>query len=235
MDHPHSFSIITPVYNEASIIEEAILQNIMVLENAHVQYEIMVVDDGSQDNSGHILRKKFSGNSRIKIIHHATNVGFGGAVKTGIKNAANTYLLCVPADSPLTDELFSAFKNSLTKADVIVSYRIARLGYTPRMRLNSAVYHFLIEIMFDIHLQDFNWIHLYHRRIFEEGKIEITAKGIFMLAEVLIKAQQNGFTFFEIPVVQSERLTGIASASKFSVMLKTFFEMLQFLLKQKKS
>ncbi len=232
MNNQPSFSIITPVYNEASIIEEAILQNIAVLENAQVVYEIIIVNDGSLDKTADILEKKFTVHPKIKFISHRTNMGFGGAVKTGIENTTNTYLLCVPVDSPLTDELFQAFKNAANKADVVVSYRIARLGYTPRMRLNSFVYHFLIELMFDIHLQDFNWIHLYHRRLFKEGGIEITSKGIFMLAEVLIKAQSKGYTFFEIPVVQSERITGTASASKFSVMLKTFFEMTAFRYKQ---
>lgn len=228
MIQPLSFSIITPVYNEAPIVKNTVLQNISVLEGAGADYEIVVVNDGSSDRSGQILQNEFGNHHKIKLIDHEENKGFGAAMKTGIETATNTYLLCVPADSPLTDELFSAFRSAVSKADVIVSYRIARLGYTPRMRINSFLYHVLIELMFDIHLQDFNWIHLYHRRIFDEDKIEITAKGIFMLAEVLVKAQYKGYTFFEIPVVQSERITGTASASKFSVMLKTFFEMASF-------
>jgi glycosyltransferase involved in cell wall biosynthesis len=222
------FSIITPVYNEEAIIVEAVNKNLQVMESAGVEYEMIIVNDSSADASAALLNTHFYNHPKIKIFHHTANQGFGGAVKTGIENTRNTYLLCVPADSPLTDKIFNDFKTGARKADIVASYRIAQLGYTPRMRLFSYVYHFLIEIMFDIHLQDFNWIHLYHRKIFDEGKIQITSQGIFMLAEVLIKAQRKGYTFYEIPVVQPERLTGVASASRFSVIMKTIGEMVAF-------
>lgn len=228
MSYSFSFSIITPVFNEAPIIKRALLQNISVLESTNVEYEIIVVNDGSTDGSLEILRNEFAQNRKVKIIHHGINKGFGGTIKTGIENATNTYIFCVPADSPLTDEILFAFKESCLKADVVVSYRIVRLGYTLRMRIASWVYHLLIENLFDIHFVDFNWMHLYHRKIFEKNKIAIESKGVFMLAEVLIKAQHSGCTFCEIPVAQSERITGTPSASKFSVILKTLYEMVAF-------
>ena len=228
-----SFSILVPVYNEEAIVIAAIEQNIAVLTAAGVFYEIIVINDGSTDNTDFLLKNNFTDKEFVKIIHHSTNNGFGGAAKTGILHTKNNYIICVPADSPLTDEVFAAFIGAINKADIVVSYRIARLGYTPRMRFNSLVYHLLIEILFDIHFADFNWIHLYHRRIFDEGKIEITSKGIFMLAEILIKASWKGYSFYEIPVAQTERLTGIASASKFSVALKTLKEVILFKVQDK--
>jgi len=223
-----SFSIITPVYNEEAIIVNSINQNLEVLEKSGVNYEMVIINDGSRDRSGELITENFGFNDKIRIIHSHNNMGFGMAVKEGLQSARNVYLLSIPADSPLTTEVFDAFKAAAAKADIVVSYRIARLGYTPRMRLNSHVYHLLIEIIFDIHLVDFNWIHLYNRKVFTEGNIKITSKGIFMLAEVLIQAQKKGYTFCEIPVAQSERLTGIASASKFSSVLKTSLEMITF-------
>ena len=223
-----SYSIIVPVYNEEAIVINAIEQNIAVLSATGVCYEIVVINDGSKDNTRLLLDSNFTYNEFVKIIHHTTNNGFGGAVKTGIQQAKNKYILCVPTDSPLTNEVFTAFMNAAPKADVIVSHRIARLGYTPRMRFNSYVYHLLIEFLFNIHFEDFNWIHLYNRKIFDEGKIEITSKGVFMLAEALIRASKKGYSFHEIPVTQTERITGVASASKFSVVLKTLFEVIQF-------
>ena len=228
-----SYSIIVPVYNEEAIVITAIEQNISVLTAADVCYEIIVIDDGSTDQTRSLLNTYFLDNTIVKIIHHNSNHGFGGAVKTGILHSKNTYVLCVPADSPLTNEVFAAFMNSAPKADVIVSYRIARLGYTPRMRFNSYVYHLLIEFLFDIHFADFNWIHLYNRKIFDEGKIEITAKGIFMLAEVLIRANKKGYSFHEIPVAQTERLTGIASSNRLTVVLFTLTELFSFLITEK--
>jgi len=226
-----SFSIVVPVYNEEAIVINSIEQNISVLDSVNKIYEIIIVNDASRDSSKLLIENNFSNRSCIKIIHHEINSGFGGAVRTGISNASFQYILCVPVDSPLTEETFAKFIEASSKADIIVSYRIARLGYTPRMRLNSWIYHLLIELIFDIHFVDFNWIHLYNRKIFDDGNIEITSKGIFMLVEVLIKATKKGYTFYEIPVDQSERMTGVASASKFSVALKTLMEIVQFCFK----
>jgi glycosyltransferase involved in cell wall biosynthesis len=228
--YSNSYSIIIPVYNEEDIILRSIDQNISVLDNAEVDYELIIVNDGSKDSSGELINQ-FLINKRVQVFHHSDNVGFGGAVKTGINLARNTLILCVPADSPLTEPIFKDFMAVAPKADVIVSYRIARLGYTPRMRLNSYVYHLLIEFLFDIHFVDFNWIHLYNRNIFDEGKIEITSKGIFMLAEVLIQADRKGYNFIEIPVAQNERITGIATASKFSIIFKTLYEIARYYIK----
>jgi glycosyltransferase involved in cell wall biosynthesis len=223
-----TFSIIIPIYNEENIIVNSTFQNIAVLKSAQVNYEIILVNDGSSDNSSQLITDNFEPSSQIRIINLMENMGFGGAVKTGISMSKHKFILCVPVDSPLTSETFNAFKEAAHKADIIVSYRIARLGYTPLMRWNSYIYHLLIEVLFDIHLADFNWIHLYNRKIFDEGKIKIKSKGIFMLAEILIRSQRKGYSFLEIPVVQTQRLTGIASASKLGVMLKTVWEMIVF-------
>ena len=137
----------------------------------------------------------------------------------------------MPADSPLTPELYRAFSTHAPKADVLVSYRQKRIGYTPLMLFNSWLYHFTISVLFGMRLRDYNWIHLYHRKIFTEGKISIEYKGIFMLAEILIKAKRKDFTFYEFEVQQTQRLTGIATASKPSAMLCTFFDVVSFRLK----
>lgn len=226
--YPLSFSIVTPVYNEEAIIINSIQHNIQVLEKTGLEYEIIVVNDGSKDNSYKLILENFKSHPKIKIINLDQNRGFGYAIKMGLSKTINTFLICVPADSPLTGDVFESFKAATARADIVVSARIARLGYTPRMLLNSYIYHWLVKILFGIHLKDFNWIHLYHRKIFDASKIEITSNGIFMLAEVLIRAQMEGYTFCEIYIPQSERLTGIASASRFTVILKTLKEMITF-------
>jgi hypothetical protein len=68
---------------------------------------------------------------------------------------------------------------------------------------------------------------MYHRRIFDNG-VTIQSKGMFMLAEVLIAAKKKGYTFYEIPVRQTQRITGVATASKLSTILKTLKEILSY-------
>jgi len=219
-----SVSVVTPVFNEEEIIESAIKTNLLLLKQFNCDFEVVIVNDCSTDGSAMIIDRCFSNSAEIKIVHKPANEGFGGAVKSGIAVASKDYILCVPADSPLTSEVLEVFIKAAGKADIVVSYRLERLGYTWRMKVNSKVFHFLVSKLFDIQFRDFNWIHMYSRRIFSIGGIEIRSKGLFMLAEVLIAAKRKGFSFYEIPVQQTQRATGIATASKLSTLINTLRE-----------
>lgn len=223
-----SVSIIVPAYNEEAIIKKAILQAYTLLVADNADFEIIIVNDGSTDNTTKIIDSNFYNTAHIFIHHKNVNEGFGSAVRLGIEKADKEYLLCVPVDSPLTADVYSAFKNNAHKGDVIVSYRQKRVGYSYWKLFNSWAYHQLISILFHIRLKDYNWMHMYHRKIFDEGKINIEYNGIFMLAEILIKAKQKKFSFFEIEVEQHERLTGIATASKPSAIIKTLAAVFSF-------
>jgi len=223
-----SVSVIIPAYNEEAIIQSAVKSALDILAASDADFEIIVVNDGSRDKTGQILDTAFAHAQEIQIYHKPINEGFGSAIRTGVKRAKKDYIFCVPADSPLTMDLYTAFSSHATRADILVSYRRVKLGYSFRRHLNSYVYHKLVSVLFSMNLKDYNWIHMYHRKIFEEGKIEIEYNGIFMLAEILIKANRAGFSFYEFEVEQKERLTGIATASKFTAILKTLGEIISF-------
>lgn len=223
-----SVSIIIPAYNEEKIIEKAINQALTILNAESADYEIIIVNDGSSDKTAELINSYSNHFQKITVFHKLQNEGFGSAVRKGISMATKTHLLCVPVDSPLTIELFTIFRDKADCADIIVSYRKKRLGYSKWKLFNSWIYHILITYFFSINLRDYNWIHMYNRKIFTTGKIEIEYKGIFMLAEILIKAKRKGFTFYEVEVEQTERLTGIATASKPSAIIKTIFDVFSF-------
>lgn len=230
MSEKKSVSIITPVYNEEEIIETSVKTNLNLLLEFNLDFEIIIVNDGSTDESLKIIHQNFSGIKEITVLNQDKNKGFGSTVMKGIAAATKNYILCVPVDSSLTNDVLSSFLQSTDKADIIVSYRLKRLGYNWRMKLNSIVFRFLVIILFNINLRDFNWIHMYPKRLFDD--INVKSSGLFMLAEILVSAKRKGYTFYEIPVEQKQRLTGIATASKLSSVLKTIAEMLQFYFKK---
>jgi glycosyltransferase involved in cell wall biosynthesis len=230
-----SVSVIIPAFNEEAIIETSVNQALQILKCHSADFEVIIVNDCSSDRTREILDSKFSQFKEISIIHKVKNEGFGSAIRTGISNSTKEFLFCVPVDSPLTTDLFLSFRENSNKADVLVSYRKKRLGYSTLMLFNSWLYHLIISILFGLRLKDYNWIHLYNRKIFDQGEIKIDYNGIFMLAEILIKAKQKGYTFYEFEVIQTQRLTGIATSAKPSVVFQTFMDMLVFRLKLKES
>ncbi len=228
LNNQFSVSVVTPIYNEEEIVVQAIHQNLDALNQLQCNYEIIVVNDGSTDKSRGLLEKHFAHFEKIKIIHHSKNEGFGRAVMSGIKQANKDYILCIPSDNPLSLSMLKNFAAAAEKADIIVGYRNGRNGYTPMMRLNAQVFHGAVTTLFNIQLRDFNWIHMYSRNFFAERKVKVQSTGIFMLAEILIRAKKEGCTFHEIFIEQSVRVSGVASASKLSTMVKTLKELLLF-------
>ncbi|OFY71338.1 MAG: hypothetical protein A3G23_04050 [Bacteroidetes bacterium RIFCSPLOWO2_12_FULL_37_12] len=230
MENKPDFTVIVPVYNELGRITDSINTSLSTLKSFEIDYELIIVNDGSTDGSEKEINL-FSTIQGVKILNKL-NGGIGSAIHVGIKNSTNTYIIFVPVDSPLTPEVFGAFHNNLGKADILVSYRKVRLGYTLRMKFNSWLYNKVIGLFFGLSLKDFNWIHLYNRKIFVNG-INIEYGGIFMLAEILIKAKRMNFTFYEFPVEMIKRSGGVSTAGSFKALSRTGLDFLTFMLRKR--
>lgn len=231
MSSSSSLSLIIPAYNEEKDIIKAIDQNIEILKAYNIDFEIIVVNDGSIDNTRSLIENRSYDQNTVKLFSKE-NGGFGSAIKKGIELSDKEYIIFVPVDSPLTTDVSKKFIESLGKADILVSYRIRREGYTKRMKANSVFFHFFISKLFSIDLHDYTWIHVYKRSIFENG-ITIEYPGIFMLPEVLIKAKDMNLSFYEFPVAMSIRENGIATAASYKVAFYTFRDMIDFYIKRK--
>jgi len=91
-------SIIIPVYNEAKTIKEILLRVIKAKLPKDIKREIIVVDDGSTDETARILKEKFHNVRDIRLFSHKINRGKGAAIRTGIKGATGDILLIQDAD-----------------------------------------------------------------------------------------------------------------------------------------
>lgn len=118
-------SAIIPAFNESGKIINAIEKTAAYFETEKLEYEIIVVNDGSSDNSLALLRAFSEKNSKIKIISLAKNYGKGYAVKTGMMNAVGTYRIFFDADLSVPLETVKTFLNTLknNSADVVIGTR----------------------------------------------------------------------------------------------------------------
>lgn len=225
-----SLSVIIPAFNEESEIVYAIQENLRILDSYSLIYEIIIINDGSNDKTKSIVRNFVIDNNRVKLFNKS-NGGFGSAIKLGIEKSKYEFILCIPVDGPLTNKIFNPFYSSFEFFDVLIGYREERNGYTTRMLFNSWFYHKIISFLFGMKLKDYNWIHGYRKSIFKH--IEIEYSGIFMLAEILIKAEGKKFIIKEIPVNMPKRRAGIATASSWAAAWKTLTDTFSFYFKTK--
>lgn len=226
-----SISFVTPVYNEEAILEKNVSENIAIIDSLVQNYELILVNDGSIDKSWSLMNKLGLSFKKIVLVNRLKNEGIGAAILTGILMAKKGFVICIPADYVLTQESLSLLQSQIEHADVVLGYRENRVGYSKRMKINSFAFGYLVEVLFKIYVKDFNWIHGYKLSNFNNHNLTIDSKGIFSLAEVVIRAKINRLEIIEIPIKQTQRLTGVATASRWSSVFKTLYEMFVFRVK----
>lgn len=220
-----ALSIVLPAYNEEALLDGCVRQLHAALVALGIKAEIIIVDDGSRDETPRIadaLALELPG----VVCCHQQNQGIGGAFRTGVARATGEYLILWPADMPAEPADLEPFTSQFGRADVIVGVRRARLGYNPLMQINAWLYPRLARALFDLRLRDVNWIHAYRRAQFV--RITLTQRGIPMLVEALVRLRDLGATFVEVDVTMKARLGGVPSASRFKVMGRTLHGLLQF-------
>ncbi|MEE0859635.1 MAG: glycosyltransferase family 2 protein [Acutalibacteraceae bacterium] len=104
-------SIIVPVYNVEKVLHNCIES---ILSQTFTDFELLLIDDGSPDNSGAICDKYADRDSRIKVIHKE-NAGVSTARNTGFFNATGKYIVCVDSDDYINDDYLQSFINIVDK------------------------------------------------------------------------------------------------------------------------
>jgi glycosyltransferase involved in cell wall biosynthesis len=225
MSSPELLTIIVPAYNEQALLATAIAELEGELTTSRQAYEILLVDDASGDQTGQIAEELANRQPKLRVVHRTVNGGIGAAIYSGIAEARGDVLIVSPVDSPLTAAQVRDYVDAAENCDVVVGRRDRRVGYAWWMRLGAAAYPALLRTLFRVPLHDFNWIHLYRRRIFERVTIEFG--GIVFLAEVLIKAHDAGFRLREIPATMYGRTTRRPAISRPRVIWRTLRSVLR--------
>ena len=112
-------SVVIPVYNEEYTIENTIKKIKEVMKKNGYEYEIIIINDGSTDNSLKILESL----KGIRLINHVHNNGYGASLKDGIENSKYDFILITDADSTYPIEDIPKFANHLDKFDMVVGDR----------------------------------------------------------------------------------------------------------------
>lgn len=125
-----SFSIVLPAYNEELGIEKTLDQLQESLKEANCKYEIVVVNDGSIDKTGEILRSR----SDIVLVEHRRNRGYGAALKTGIRSARYSLIVITDADGTYPNHRIPELVKLAQNADMVVGARIGANVKYPLIR-----------------------------------------------------------------------------------------------------
>lgn len=183
--------------NVAPIVEEALT----VLPRFADDVEITVVDDGSSDRTGTIADELARKDPRVRVIHHGTRRGYGGAVRSGLVAATKPWVFFTDGDRQFSLEDLGRLVEAADGADAVVGYRIKRAD--PARRLFVAwVYNHLIRFLFGGGWRDVDCaFKLFRRDVFARVPLErVRSNGAFFSPELLITLRRAGVRVRQVGV-----------------------------------
>lgn len=198
-------SVIMPAYNLASEIEPNVEHVISVFEG-NVPFEIIVVDDGSSDNSSSILSALGEKYSCVKPLIFHTNKGKGVGLKRGFEASAGDFVLLLDADLDLPPEQVPNFFDIMQTddSDVVIGSKMhpeSELDYPFKRRVYSFCYYSLVKLILGLPVRDTQTgIKLYRREVLEYVIPRMLVKHYAFDLEVLAIAFENGYKVSEAPV-----------------------------------
>lgn len=201
-----SISVFLPAYNEEENIKSCVLSVRKYLNQRFKDYEILVISDGSTDNTDKIVRELSQRDQHIKLISRKKKLGYGAALRSGFAHCSKELIFYTDSDNQFNIEDMDRLFPLLQTYNIISGYRIKRQH--PLMRIFIAwVYNLLIRILFNLDVRDIDAsFKLYKREVFKNMRLK--ANTGLIDAEVLIKAKKKGFKIGQIGVTHYPRTKG---------------------------
>lgn len=146
-------SVVIPAFNEEKGISKVIIDLKAILDNTHLQYEIIVVDDGSSDKTSEIVQK----HNFVRMVQHPINRGYGASLKTGIKAAKGNLILITDADGTYPNEYIPELLEYSDKYDMVVGARTGKNVHIPLYRRPAKMFlNKLANYLVGIKIPDIN-------------------------------------------------------------------------------
>ena len=200
-------SVVIPAYNEEENIGDILLRTNATLETIGVPYEIIVMDDGSVDET-RLTAMKY----KATVLSNGNNRGKGCALKKGIQNANGNILITMDADgSHRPEDIPKLLVPLLNGADVVFGSRFIgkREQYSTKKLhiLGNKIFNLIIVLLTGRRVTDSQTgFRAYKKKIIEE--IEITSDGYEVETELTVKCLKNGYIIHEEPITSERRKDG---------------------------
>lgn len=219
-----SISVFFPCYNDSHSIGQLVTDAFTTLKKITNKFEVIVVDDGSTDNSRNVLKNLLKEYKQLKVIYHRKNKGYGEALQTGFRTAKYEWIFYTDGDGQYdVKKLPLLVKLTSDNVDFINGIKIARRDPTYRL-IAGNVYSFLIRWLFWTPVHDIDCdFRLIRKRIIEKITLKSTSGSICV--ELVKKAQRAGAKFQEVGVPHFERRWGNSQFFRPRRILQTFCEL----------
>lgn len=227
-----SLSVVLPAHNEGKNLPFILKEATSLLENLKIDYEILVVDDGSTDDTAEVVKSFTNQNQLVILISHPRNLGYGAALTTGFKRSSKDLVFFMDSDRQFNIGDITKLLPFTMDFDIVAGYRLKRQDPWYRVMIGRT-YNLLVITLFGVHLKDIDCaFKIYHRDVLD--KIHFETVGALVNTEIMLKAQLMGKTIKEVGVNHYPRVAGKQSGANPKVIALAFIETLSLWWRYKK-
>ena len=211
-------TVIMPALNEEKNILSAVDGTLKALEDFDIKGEIIIVNDGSTDNTRDVAASIIKRDKCVRMISHRTSQGIGASFWDGVDNANGRTVIMIPGDNENNPWEILRYYRLLDHVDIIIPF-IFNKGVRSLFRNTlSFIYRFIINSTFFVNLNYTNGTVLYRKSILKE--LNHRSNGFFFQTDILIRTIKEGYLFAEVPYKIGLRKEGISRAVLFPSLLK---------------
>lgn len=216
-------SIFFPFWNEAKNIEQVVTSAIPVAEKYAQKWEIIMVDDGSKDDTYALATRLAKNHKNLRLVSHTPNIGYGSALKEGFLNAHYNVTVFTDGDAQFDFSEVYKFIDLIQDADIVIGYR--------KKRRDSYGRHILMHLL---KIWDYVFFKFYYRdidcgfKMFKREALDqigpLRSEGAMITTEILAKATRKKLKITQVEVSHFPRKHGVQSGANIGVVVRAVLE-----------
>jgi glycosyltransferase involved in cell wall biosynthesis len=221
--YPTFFSLCLPAYNEKDNIEDTLDDACAILPEFVEQFEVVVVDDGSRDNTGDIVDRYSERVPQVRLVRHERNKGYGAAVTTALRAARGELVAFTDSDGQFSLLDLPLLLAKIDQHDVVLGYRYNRAD-SPIRLFNAWGWNWVIRLALGVRIKDLDCAFKVFRRDVLD-RLRLTSTGATINAEMMAQCMRGGLRMVELPVNHYPRYAGAPTGAALKVIMRAFREL----------
>lgn len=217
-------SVIVPCFNEELNIEKVINTSCKFLRSKGLVFEIIVVNDGSQDSTKKNIENSLRNYPEIKLINHKKNMGLSSAFWTGATRASGLFTTVIPGDGENDIKYIVDHIAHMKHSEIVIPYVTNKKTRGRARRIYSYIFLKIVNLFFNTSFKYTNGTNIYKTILLK--KLNSKRKSFFFQTEILIRAVKSGYKYHEVPIKlnsTSKKKSSAISAKQLSLIMFDFF------------